>query len=102
VRLPDYPGCPDDRVCLPDYVVCPGDRVHLLPMYLIVFNKGREPSSSGGGGGSGSWMPAMLDFWGEDRSRFCFSLYYLVGARTHSRASGLMEIVPPIRSGIVI
>ncbi|MQL99985.1 hypothetical protein Taro_032716, partial [Colocasia esculenta] len=29
VRLPDYAGCPGDRVCLPDYAGCPGDRVRL-------------------------------------------------------------------------
>ncbi|MQL68413.1 hypothetical protein Taro_000678, partial [Colocasia esculenta] len=43
----------------------------------------------------------MLDFWkinvqlqGEDRSRICFSLYYIVAARTCSRTSGLVERVP--------
>ncbi|MQM11478.1 hypothetical protein Taro_044385 [Colocasia esculenta] len=32
VRLPDYAGCPGDRVYLPDYAACPGDRV-CLPDY---------------------------------------------------------------------
>ncbi|MQM18372.1 hypothetical protein Taro_051363 [Colocasia esculenta] len=67
VRLPDYAGCPDDRVCLPadyagcpgdrvrlpDYTGCPDDRVRLLPSSVtcpIAFSsRRREPSSSGRG-----------------------------------------------------
>ncbi|MQM07047.1 hypothetical protein Taro_039883 [Colocasia esculenta] len=33
----------------------------------------------------------MLDLRGEDRSRFCFPLYYDAGPRTYSRTSGCME-----------
>ncbi|MQM19001.1 hypothetical protein Taro_052001 [Colocasia esculenta] len=100
VHLPDYAGCPSDRVRLPDYAGCPGDRVRLPDYAGCPDDRSREPSSSGGGGGSATWTRAMLDFWGEDRSRFCFPLYYLIGARTRSRTSGLMERVPPVRSGI--
>ncbi|MQL97179.1 hypothetical protein Taro_029866 [Colocasia esculenta] len=31
VRLPDFASCPGDRVCMPDYAGCPGDRVRLSP-----------------------------------------------------------------------
>ncbi|MQM21355.1 hypothetical protein Taro_054395 [Colocasia esculenta] len=31
VRLPDYTGCPNDRVRLPDYASCPGDGVRITP-----------------------------------------------------------------------
>ncbi|MQM23490.1 hypothetical protein Taro_056555, partial [Colocasia esculenta] len=38
-----------------------------------------------------------MQLQGEDRSRICFPLYYIVVARTRSKTSGLIEKVPPIR-----
>ncbi|MQL94441.1 hypothetical protein Taro_027101, partial [Colocasia esculenta] len=30
-RLPDYAGCPGDRVRLPNYAGCPDDRIYITP-----------------------------------------------------------------------
>ncbi|MQM13632.1 hypothetical protein Taro_046557 [Colocasia esculenta] len=74
VSLPDYAGCPNDRVRLPDYVGCPDDRFRIMLNSItcpIPFSsRGRDPSSSsGGGGGSATWTPTMLDFWCHELER---------------------------------
>ncbi|MQL69027.1 hypothetical protein Taro_001317, partial [Colocasia esculenta] len=54
-------------VCLPDYAGCPGDRVRLpyssVTCPIPFSSRGRQPSSSSRGGGSASWTPTMLDLW---------------------------------------